>query len=64
MTLVYIESETSIFETRRMKMKFINITKANIDIDGVPAIVLKPKLDMDTYPTVVFYHGWSSSKEH
>ncbi len=45
-------------------MKFINITKANIDIDGVPAIVLKPKLDMDTYPTVVFYHGWSSSKEH
>src|SRR5690554_148979 len=45
-------------------MKFLNITREKIDIDGIPAIALKPALQMDSYPTVVFYHGWSSRKEH
>ena len=45
-------------------MNFIGIKKTKIDIDGIPAIVLRPEMDMDTYPTVVFYHGWSSRKEH
>jgi len=45
-------------------MKFLNVNRKNMDIDGIPAIVLKPVLEMDSYPTVVFYHGWSSKKEY
>ncbi|WP_422485577.1 alpha/beta fold hydrolase [Gudongella sp. DL1XJH-153] len=45
-------------------MKFLNVKKENIYIDGIPVIVLKPELEMDNYPTVVFYHGWSSKKEY
>lgn len=45
-------------------MKFINISKTETDIHGIPAIVLRPEMDMESYPTVVFYHGWSSKKEY
>jgi hypothetical protein len=45
-------------------MKFLSVNRENINIDGIPAIVLKPELEMDSYPTVVFYHGWSSKKEY
>lgn len=45
-------------------MKFINISKTEIDINGIPAIILRPEMEMESYPTVVFYHGWSSRKEY
>ncbi|MCR3954818.1 MAG: alpha/beta fold hydrolase [Gudongella sp.] len=45
-------------------MKFLNVKSENIDIDGIPAIFLRPDLKLDVYPTVVFYHGWSSKKEY
>jgi dipeptidyl aminopeptidase/acylaminoacyl peptidase len=45
-------------------MKFLNVKRETIDIDGIPAIVLRPEVEMDLYPTLVFYHGWSSRKEY
>ena len=45
-------------------MKFFNISSERIDIEGIPAIVLKPEIRLDRYPTLVFYHGWSSKKEY
>ncbi|MGM0395662.1 MAG: alpha/beta hydrolase family protein [Bacillota bacterium] len=45
-------------------MKFINVMQENISIGEIPAVILKPVEEMDRYPTVVFYHGWSSRKEY
>lgn len=39
------------------------ITEKRIKIQGIPAIIFRPKEAKDLIPTVMFYHGWSSSKE-
>ena len=44
-------------------MDFINIRKKPIEMENIPAIVLRPDVEKENYPTVVFYHGWGSSKE-
>ncbi len=44
-------------------MIFNNIDQEKIMIGGIPAIVLRPAKHFENYPTVVFYHGWSSKKE-
>jgi uncharacterized protein len=40
---------------------FIEETK--IYIDSIPVIRLKPKIELQKFPTIILYHGWSSSKE-
>lgn len=45
-------------------MKFNNINKEKVMIGEIPAIVLRPAEGSVNYPTVVFYHGWSSKKEY
>lgn len=44
-------------------MEFNNIIERNIEIGDIPTIVLTPKGDFKLYPTIIFYHGWSSNKE-
>lgn len=39
------------------------IEEKKIAIGDIPALLLRPKNDEKMYKTVVFYHGWSSSKE-
>lgn len=40
------------------------IIEEKIHIDNIPAILLRPKEDNEKYPTIIFYHGWSSKKEY
>lgn len=44
-------------------MEFKNINERDIRIGEIPTIVLTPKDKMVSFPTIIFYHGWSSNKE-
>lgn len=44
-------------------MEFNNIIEKDIRIGEIPTIVLTPKDKMVSFPTIIFYHGWSSNKE-
>lgn len=44
-------------------MNYPNIAVQKIQIDGIPSILMRPKEIKERYPTVIFYHGWSSSKD-
>ena len=44
-----------------LKSPFIKEEK--IYIDDIPVLVLRPKMDVERFPTIMFYHGWSSNKE-
>lgn len=44
-----------------IKSPFIEETK--IYIDSIPLIRLRPRIEKKKYSTIIFYHGWSSSKE-
>lgn len=44
-------------------MKFNNIIEKKIMISDIPTIVLRPKEDKRVFPTIIFYHGWSSNKD-
>lgn len=44
-------------------MQFNNVIEKSIRIGEIPTIVLTPKDEMKSYPTIIFYHGWSSNKE-
>lgn len=44
-----------------IKSPFIEETK--IYIDDIPVIRLRPKMEAEKLSTIIFYHGWSSSKE-
>ncbi len=35
-----------------------------IDIEGIPTILIRPKDTEGKLPTILFYHGWSSTKEY
>lgn len=39
------------------------IEERKIYIKDIPAILLRPKTTEEVFKTIVFYHGWSSSKE-
>lgn len=39
------------------------IEESKIYIDDIPLIRLRPKVDNEKFSTIIFYHGWSSSKE-
>lgn len=45
-------------------MELKNVKEENILIDDIPALVLTPNNDVSLHPTIVFYHGWSSSHEN
>lgn len=40
-----------------------HIIEEKVYMDGIPSIILKHKNSSDLIPTIIFYHGWSSSKE-
>jgi hypothetical protein len=44
-------------------MNYQNIKVEKIQIQGIPALLMRPNSEMDRYPTVIFYHGWTSNKE-
>lgn len=39
------------------------ILEEKVYIRDIPAILFRPKVEKDKYPTIIFYHGWSSKKE-
>lgn len=39
------------------------IEESVIYIDDIPLIRLRPKIEREKYSTIIFYHGWSSSKD-
>ena len=44
-----------------LRSNFIDEERHNID--GIPVIRLVPKFTKEPLPTIIFYHGWSSTKE-
>ncbi|WFA08199.1 prolyl oligopeptidase family serine peptidase [Tissierella sp. Yu-01] len=44
-------------------MEYINVIERNVLIDEIPALVMTPKNNSGLHPTVILYHGWSSSIE-
>lgn len=40
-----------------------NIIEKNIKINNIPSILMTPKWVKGKLPSLIFYHGWSSSKE-
>ena len=44
-------------------MKSNNIVEERVVIQGIPAIIFRPREVNEAMPTVIFYHGWSSNKE-
>ncbi len=44
-------------------IKSNNIVEEKIVIQGIPAIIFRPREVDEPIPTVIFYHGWSSNKE-
>ena len=47
--------------TDYLKSKYIFEDK--ISIGEIPAILFRPQEYWDKIPTIILYHGWSSSKE-
>ncbi|NLJ98598.1 MAG: alpha/beta fold hydrolase [Tissierellia bacterium] len=45
-------------------LRFSNVVEEKIYIGEIPAIIFRPAETRNLYPTVIFYHGWSSSKEN
>jgi len=45
-----------------LKSKYI--LEERINIEGIPAILFRPREREGLLPTIIFYHGWSSSKEN
>ena len=39
------------------------VLEEKININGIPAIIFRPKSVGDKLPTIIHYHGWSSNKE-
>ncbi|NLV87978.1 MAG: prolyl oligopeptidase family serine peptidase [Tissierellia bacterium] len=39
------------------------IKEEKVHIGNIPAILFRPKEDKEKFPTIIFYHGWSSYKE-
>lgn len=44
-------------------MNYPNVIAKRIDIEGIPSILMRPKNRQEKYPTVIFYHGWTSNKD-
>lgn len=44
-------------------MNYPGILVVRTDIEGIPSIIMRPRDRKGKYPTVIFYHGWTSSKD-
>lgn len=44
-------------------MEFNNIIEKKEYIKGIPLIIMRPLDERQVYPTIIFYHGWTSKKE-
>ncbi|MDX9917009.1 MAG: alpha/beta fold hydrolase [Gudongella sp.] len=44
-------------------MKYPNTEIRKVEINGIPALLIRPEMRKEKYPTVIFYHGWTSNKE-
>lgn len=44
-------------------LKAKHILEEKININGIPAILFRPREKEGSFPTIIFYHGWSSNKE-
>lgn len=44
-------------------LKSNHIIEEKISIEGIPAILFRPKEIKGLLPTIIIYHGWSSNKE-
>lgn len=44
-------------------MKFKNIIEREIKIGDIPVMILTPRGESAPYPTIIFYHGWSSTAD-
>lgn len=40
-----------------------NVIEENVKIKDIPCIILRPSNENGKVPTIIFYHGWSSTKE-
>jgi fermentation-respiration switch protein FrsA (DUF1100 family) len=49
---------------RRKRVEFNNIIEKKEYIGEIPVIIMRPIENRETYPTVIFYHGWTSKKEY
>jgi len=47
--------------TFSQKSEFVNAMR--IEIEGIPCMVYRPIGEKKGYPTVIYYHGWSSCKD-
>ena len=45
-------------------MEFNNIIEKKVYIGHIPLIIMRPIEKRQVYPTIIFYHGWTSKKEH
>lgn len=44
-------------------MNFKNINEREIKIGDIPVLILTPSGEAAPYPTIIFYHGWSSTAD-
>lgn len=44
-------------------MEFKNIIEKKVYIGDIPLIIMRPIENRQVYPTLIFYHGWTSKKE-
>lgn len=44
-------------------MNYPNIIVKRTEIAGIPSILMRPKEKQGKYPSVIFYHGWTSNKD-
>lgn len=45
-------------------MEFNNIIEKKEFIGDIPVIIMRPLENREAYPTIVFYHGWTSNKDN
>src|SRR5690554_168173 len=55
-SLVYQKKEET------MKSPFVHVTR--IELAGIPALKITPKKISGPLPSLIYYHGWSSSKDN
>lgn len=50
-----------VYSQRKIKNEFI--TEEKVMVEEIPCLKFLPKSDKEKYPTILYYHGWSSNKE-
>lgn len=50
-----------VYSQRKLKNEFI--TEEKVMVEEIPCLKFLPDNDQKEYPTILYYHGWSSNKE-